>query len=107
MGHVELEPNGGQVPWHCHPNEEAYLVLEGSPQLALGDEVRVLSAGDCVYIPGGTYHQLTNLSGVPARFVYCYAPAGDVDHWKQELDGTLPRAGEGAPPLPKEAAPQR
>ena len=39
--------------------------------------------------------------------VYVYAPAGDVAHWRQELDGTLPRAGVDAPPLPAGARPQR
>jgi len=29
-----------------------------------------------------------------------------VAHWRQELDGTLPRAGEQAPPLPEGAQPQ-
>jgi hypothetical protein len=38
--------------------------------------------------------------------IYCYAPAGDVAHWRQELDGTLPRAGVEAPPLPPGAWPQ-
>jgi hypothetical protein len=38
--------------------------------------------------------------------IYCYGPAGDVAHWKQELEGTLPRAGTEAPPLPPGAAPQ-
>ena len=33
--------------------------------------------------------------------LYCYGPAGDVAHWKQELSGTLPRAGVEAPPLPR------
>ena len=39
--------------------------------------------------------------------LYCYAPAGNVEHWRQELNGTLPRAGEGAPPLPAGSRPQR
>jgi hypothetical protein len=30
-----------------------------------------------------------------------------VAHWRQELDGTLPRAGADAPPLPAGARPQR
>ena len=38
---------------------------------------------------------------------YCYGPAGDVAHWRQELDGTLPPAGVGeTPPLPAGAQPQ-
>ncbi len=39
--------------------------------------------------------------------LYAYAPAGDVAHWRQELDGSLPRAGVEAPPLPAGARPQR
>ncbi len=35
--------------------------------------------------------------------LYAYALAGDVAHWRQELDGTLPRAGREAPPLPADA----
>ncbi len=33
--------------------------------------------------------------------MYVYCPGGDVAHWRQELEGTLPPAGVGAiPPLP-------
>jgi hypothetical protein len=49
---------------------------------------------------------LTNLSNVPTCFLYCYSPAGDVHHWMQELDGSLPRAGIDAPPLPEGASQQ-
>jgi hypothetical protein len=38
--------------------------------------------------------------------MYCYGPAGDVAHWRQELDGTLPKAGVDVPPLPAGANPQ-
>lgn len=106
MGVVTLDPEGGQVPWHNHPNEEVYLVLEGSLQLALGGEVGTVAAGQVVHIPSNIFHQLTNLGSKPAKFVYVYSPAGDVAHWRQELDGTLPQAGIDAPPLPPGAAPQ-
>jgi hypothetical protein len=43
---------------------------------------------------------------IPLRIIYCYGPAGDVDHWHQELDGTLPVAGIDAPLLPGGAQPQ-
>ena len=106
MGYVTLEPGGGQVPWHAHQQEEVYFVLEGTTQMCLGDELAELRAGQCVYIPPGLHHQITNLTSQPARIIYCYAPPGDVDHWKQELAGTLPAPGKGAPPLPKGAHPQ-
>jgi oxalate decarboxylase/phosphoglucose isomerase-like protein (cupin superfamily) len=52
------------------------------------------------------FHQLTNIGDEPLTMIYVYAPGGDVAHWRQELDGTLPRAGAGAPPLPAGAQPQ-
>jgi len=106
LGNVTLEPRGGQVPWHNHEQEEVYFIIEGSGEICLGQERRVLGSGQAVYIPPGVFHQLTNIGEAPLRLIYCYGPAGDVAHWRQELDGTLPRAGIEAPPLPEGAQPQ-
>ena len=106
MGMVTLEPQGGQVPWHNQPQEEVYVVLEGEAEMCLGAERRTLTAGQAVYIPPGVFHQLTNLADRTARVLYCYGPAGAVAHWKQELAGTLPRAGSEAPALPAGSSPQ-
>lgn len=103
LGNVTLEPNGGQVPWHNQEQEEIYFVLEGEGEMCLGDEKATLRSGQAVYIPPRVFHQLTNIGATPLRMIYCYGPAGDVAHWRQELDGTLPRAGVEAPPLPKGA----
>jgi mannose-6-phosphate isomerase-like protein (cupin superfamily) len=106
MGNVTLEPNGGQVPWHNQEQEEVYFILEGTAEMCLGEERRTLESGQLVYIPSGVFHQLTNIGDTPCRMLYCYGPAGDVAHWRQELDGTLPKAGVEAPPLPAGAHPQ-
>ena len=106
MGLVTLEPNGGQVPWHNQQQEEIYFIVDGSGEMCLGEERRPVSAGQCVYIPPAVFHQLTNTGEAPMRMIYCYGPAGDVAHWRQELSGSLPRAGVEAPPLPPGAAPQ-
>ncbi len=106
IGNVTLDPHGGQVPWHNQEQEEVYFVLEGTGEMCLGDERQVVSSGQAVYIPPGVFHQMTNLGDVPLRMLYCYGPAGDVAHWRQELSGTLPRAGVEAPPLPAGAQPQ-
>lgn len=106
MGNVTLEPNGGQVPWHAHDQEEVYLIVEGTGEMCLGDQRRILTAGHAVYIPPGIFHQLTNVGDRPLRMIYCYSPCGDVSHWRQELSGTLPRAGIEAPPLPSGACSQ-
>lgn len=106
MGMVTLDPQGGQVPWHNQEQEEIYLVLEGEGEMCLGSDRFSLTSGQAVYIPSGVFHQLTNVGDNPLKMIYCYGPAGDVAHWRQELDGTLPKAGEEAPPLPEGAWPQ-
>jgi mannose-6-phosphate isomerase-like protein (cupin superfamily) len=106
IGHVTLDPKGGQVPWHNQAQEEVYFILEGTAEMCLGEERQVLGAGQMVYIPPGLFHQVTNLGETPLRLIYCYGPAGEVAHWRQELSGTLPRAGLEAPPLPPGACPQ-
>lgn len=107
MGMVTLDRKRGQVPWHNHPQEEIYLILEGVGEMCVGDERRDVKSGQAVYVPSGVFHQLTNIGDEPLRMIYCYGPAGDVDHWKQELEGTLPKAGIDAPPLPAGARTQR
>jgi mannose-6-phosphate isomerase-like protein (cupin superfamily) len=106
IGYVTLEPNGGQVPWHNQEQEEVYFIVEGTAEMCLGEERITLQAGQAVYIPTRVFHQLTNIGDTPAKMIYTYGPAGDVAHWRQELDGTLPRAGVEAPPLPAGARPQ-
>ena len=106
IGNVTLEPGGGQVPWHNQEQEEVYFILDGEAEMCLGTERQTLTSGQAVYIPSGVFHQLTNTGSTPCRMLYCYGPAGDVAHWRQELEGTLPRAGVEAPPLPEGARPQ-
>lgn len=106
MGLVTLEPQGGQVPWHNQEQEEVYFIISGTGEMCLGAERQIMTTGQAVYIPPRLFHQLTNTGDTPLTMLYCYGPAGDVAHWRQELDGTLPRAGIEAPPLPDGATPQ-
>ncbi len=106
MGNVTLEPNGGQVPWHNQEQEEVYFIVEGTGEMCLGEERREISAGQAAFIPPGVFHQLTNTGSTPMRMIYVYGPAGDVAHWRQELAGTLPKAGIDVPALPEGAHPQ-
>lgn len=106
MGYVTLEPGGGQVPWHDHEQEEVYFIVKGEGQFCLGEEIETVREMQAVYVPCGVFHQLTNTGDEPMVMIYCYGPAGDVAHWKQELSGTLPVAGKDAPQLPEGAWPQ-
>jgi len=107
-GYVVLEPRGGQVPWHNQEQEEVYMVLQGRGEVCVGTERREIVAGQMVFLPPTVFHQLTNTGDEPLHMMYIYCPGGDVAHWRQELDGTLPPAGVGpTPPLPPGAQPQR
>ena len=106
FGHVALEPNGGQVPWHNQEQEEIYFIVEGTGEMCLGEERQAISAGQAVFIPPREFHQLTNTGAGRMIMIYCYGPAGDVEHWKQELAGTLPKEGTDVPALPEGAWPQ-
>ena len=106
IGFVTLDASGGQVPWHNQEQEEVYFLIEGEAEMCLGSERRILKAGQAAFIPPRVFHQMTNVGPAPAKMIYCYGPAGDVAHWRQELDGTLPKAGVEAPPLPEGARPQ-
>lgn len=106
LGYVELEPQGGQVPWHNHEQVEIYFILEGTGEMCVGEEMQTVEGGQLIFIPSNVYHQLTNTSDAPLTMMYCYAPASDVDHWRQELNGTLPKEGVDVPPLPAGAWPQ-
>lgn len=106
MGYVTLQSNGGQVPWHNQEQEEVYFILSGTGEMCLGEEKTEVRAGQAIEIPSGVFHQLTNTGETEMVMIYCYGPAGDVAHWRQELDGTLPREGQEVPPLPEGAWPQ-
>ena len=106
LGYVTLEPKGGQVPWHNHEQEEVYFILSGVGEMCIDEERQTLYGGQAVHIPSNAFHQITNTGDQPLIMMYCYGPAGDVAHWRQELAGTLPVAGKEAPPLPPGAQPQ-
>jgi len=106
MGYVVLEPNGGQVPWHNQEQEEVYFIVEGTGEMCLGEEKQTLTSGQAAFIPPTVFHQLTNVGDTPLTMIYVYGPAGDVAHWRQELEGTLPKAGIDVPALPEGAWPQ-
>ncbi|HNV03165.1 MAG TPA: cupin domain-containing protein [Vicinamibacterales bacterium] len=107
LGFVTLDADGGQIPWHSQDQQEVYFIVEGTGEMCLGAERATVGAGQAVAIPSGVFHQITNVGPTPLRLLYCYGPAGDAAHWRQELDGTLPRAGVEAPPLPDGARAQR
>ncbi|MDI3340971.1 MAG: cupin domain-containing protein [Sphaerobacter sp.] len=52
---VRIAPNQ-TMPAHQHPHEQAGVMLEGTLELTIGEETRVLRPGMAYTIPGGVVH---------------------------------------------------
>ena len=68
----ELPPAQTQVLYHFHHgNEEAVVVLSGTPTVRTPEGERALAAGDVVFFPHGPEgaHQLYNEGDKPARYL--------------------------------------
>jgi quercetin dioxygenase-like cupin family protein len=48
---------GAVIPKHDHMNDQVGYVVSGKLELTIGDETRVLNAGESYAIPGGVAHQ--------------------------------------------------
>src|SRR5712692_367798 len=49
-------PAGSGVPRHNHPHEQVGYIVSGRMEITIGDEVRVLGAGDAYLMPSNVYH---------------------------------------------------
>jgi mannose-6-phosphate isomerase-like protein (cupin superfamily) len=69
-------PVGGATTAHYHPvAEELYLITAGHGSMRLGAEVSDVRAGDCIVIPPGVEHKLTNTGTGALVLLCCCAPA--------------------------------
>ena len=60
---------------HYHPRtEEIYFILNGAGRMRIGDEQRLVRAGDAIAIPPGAVHQITNTGSEMLVFLCCCAP---------------------------------
>ena len=87
MGHVTIYP-GGSVPLHSHQQEEVYYIVEGQGSILVGDEIRGVKAGDCIYICPNLDHLLKNTAEAGNMIMmFCYSPKTVAEHWAQEMRG--------------------
>jgi quercetin dioxygenase-like cupin family protein len=94
MGHVTVFA-GGSIPEHAHEQEEVYFIVDGQGVLVVDGEEQAVRPGSYVYIRPNQTHLLKNAASGELKLLFCYSPKSIVDHWRQELDGTLPDAGRG------------
>lgn len=64
---VEEIAAGDRIPLHTHPISEVIVILEGSPEVTLGDDTRQVGPGTVVFIPAGTAHGTRNAGTSPVR----------------------------------------
>lgn len=53
---------GSVLPEHAHPNEQITYVVRGAMEFTLGDQTRILRAGNGVCVPSGTSHKAVVLN---------------------------------------------
>lgn len=53
---------GAAPPAHSHPHEQMTIVVSGEVEFTLGEERKVLKAGDLISIPSNAVHQAVALT---------------------------------------------
>ncbi len=77
LGMVTLQP-GYELEPHFHLVEDAMLVISGSGEFILDNEVNAISAGCALLAPAGSIHYLRNTGSEPLTVVYTW-PSVNVE----------------------------
>lgn len=73
MSFVQFERADAVVPEHRHPHEQMGMGLEGEFELVIGEEARIIRAGDSYWIPSNVPHSARSVHG-PARALDIFHP---------------------------------
>ena len=82
---------GAGAPLHYHEEDEAIVVLEGTLEVRLGDQVHRVGADHTLLVPPGAPHGFTSVGSVPAR-VLGFFPSADPFNRTTFLEGQPPEA---------------
>ena len=74
-------PPGAGPRLHRHPYEEIIITQEGEATFFLGDEERVVGAGEVVVIPAGQAHGFRNTGDGPLRQIDIHASPRLATEW--------------------------
>lgn len=86
-----------RTPIHVHArDDETVYIIEGELTAVMDGQPRRLTAGESMFLPRGTPHQLVNVSGNPGRYILMGTPAL-FDRFVEEGGHEL-RPGEVAGP---------
>jgi quercetin dioxygenase-like cupin family protein len=100
--YVSIEPgkSGGR---HAHSAEEVFLVLDGTAELAVGDQRERVSAGGMAVIPATVPHDPLSVGPESLRFLAIFPSAAVVHTWEVPV---MPIGGRMfvTPPVEEDAA---
>ena len=71
---VVMNP-GMSTPRQTHPTDMAFMVLDGSIQMIVGDEIRTVRSGNTLLAPPGVPYRLVNNTWVSARMLMVFPAA--------------------------------
>ena len=66
---IMVHPNGTLSLQSHHHRSEHWVVVEGTAEVVIGDETRLVTENESVYIPLGTKHRLANPGKLPVYLV--------------------------------------
>ena len=72
LSYLEMD-EGAEVPLHDHPHEQGGILISGTMELQIGDEVRTVQPGGMYLIPGGVKHRAVAVGG-PAVVLDVFSP---------------------------------
>jgi mannose-6-phosphate isomerase-like protein (cupin superfamily) len=75
LAEVTVGPGGGSLEHYHRHTEEVYYLLRGQAQLTVGDETRMVGAGDTIVIPPGGRHKIVNVGEGDLILLAICAPA--------------------------------
>jgi mannose-6-phosphate isomerase-like protein (cupin superfamily) len=73
---VELFAPQGRDTQQPHARDELYIVLRGTGTFSRRGEVRLVSAGDVIFVPAGAEHRFETFSDDFATWVIFWGPEG-------------------------------
>ena len=89
-----LFPRGASPPLHTHPQDESYILLDGSMTIVAGGERLELATGGTAAVPMGLPHTF-RVNSETARVLLLSTPAGIEQLF---LDGGVPAQARTLPP---------
>jgi quercetin dioxygenase-like cupin family protein len=93
---IMAPPPAPGPPPHIHEDaDEAIYVLEGTLEMAIGEQRVTGSTGSMMLVPRGNLHALANPGPGPARMLIILSPPGYEGFWREMADL---RAKLGGPP---------